>query len=59
MTGCGIIALSNKNNWLWGIVMKIMSAVDHLLFRVKVCNKQIAWTVYITGQLALIGAFYG
>jgi hypothetical protein len=39
--------------------MKIMSAVDHLLFRLKECDKQIAWTVYITGQLALIGAFYG
>jgi hypothetical protein len=39
--------------------MKIVSMDDRLLFRVKVSNKQIAWTVHVAGQLALIGASYG
>ena len=39
--------------------MKILLADDHLLFREKVRNKQIAGTVYVAGQLALIGASHG
>jgi hypothetical protein len=47
--------------------MKIMSADEHLLFREKVRNKQIAWalhftghvTAHVAGQLALIGASHG
>jgi hypothetical protein len=41
------------------IVMKILLADDHLLFREKVRNKQITGTVHVTGQLALIGASHG
>jgi hypothetical protein len=39
--------------------MKAMSANDYLQIREKVCNKQIAGTVHVTGQLALIGASHG
>jgi hypothetical protein len=39
--------------------MKIILADDRLLFREKVRNKQISWTLHVTGQLALIGAFHG
>jgi hypothetical protein len=32
LAGCGIIAVSNKNQSAWGVVMKIKSADDRLLF---------------------------